>query len=183
MNRCFVPCLSLLTIMVMALPVRGQKLAPVDSASTIQFKIKNLGFNTTGTFSGITGTIQFDPNNLAGCHFDVQLPANTVNTGVDMRDDHLREEGYLHVKMYPQISFVSVKVTQSNRKGTLFVFGKLTLKGVTKDISFPFTAEAVPDGYLLSGTFKLNRRDYNVGGGSTLGNELTVMLKVVAKKV
>ncbi|HEX6432074.1 MAG TPA: YceI family protein, partial [Niastella sp.] len=119
----------------------AQSLTPVDSASEIKFKIKNLGFNTTGSFSGLAGTITFIPDNPDGCSFDVHIDAKTVNTGVEMRDDHLRSADYFDAKNYPQIRFVSVKVSNTKKNGTLFVFGKLTMKGITKDISFPFTAQ------------------------------------------
>jgi polyisoprenoid-binding protein YceI len=113
----------------------------------------------------------------------VYIDAKTVNTGVEMRDDHLRSADYFDIKNYPQIRLVSVKVSSTNKNGTLFVSGKLTMKGITKDISFPFTVQPMPDGYLLKGAFKLNRRDFNVGGGSTVSDHLTVMLKVVARKI
>lgn len=160
----------------------AQSFTPVDSLSPVTFKIKNLGFNTSGSFSGLAGVITFSPDNLAGCSFDVHIEANTVNTGVDLRDEHLRGTDYFDVKNHPQIRFVSVKVTGSNKSGTLFVFGKLTMKGITKDLSFPFTVQPYMDGYLFNGTFKLNRRDFKVGGGSTLSDNLTVILKVYAKK-
>jgi polyisoprenoid-binding protein YceI len=161
----------------------AQALTPVGSASEIKFKIKNLGFNTTGSFSGLAGKITFTPNNPDGCNFDVHIEAKTVNTGVEKRDDHLRSSDYFDVKNYPQIRFVSVKVSNTNKNGTLFVSGKLTMKGITKDISFPFTVKPVQDGYLFNGEFKLNRRDFKVGGGSTVSDNLTVMLKVMARKV
>jgi polyisoprenoid-binding protein YceI len=161
----------------------AQTLAPVDKASEVKFRIKNLGFNTTGSFSGLAGVITFNPNNPDGCRFDVHIDAKTVNTGNDMRDKHLRDEDYFDVKNHPQIRFVSIKVTNTKKNGTLFVSGKLTMKGVTKEISFPFTATATQDGYLFNGEFSINRRDFKVGGGSTVSDKLTVLLKVVAKKV
>ena len=163
--------------------LNAQTLAPVDSASEVNFKIKNLGFNTSGSFSGPAGTIRFTPDDLDGCSFDVHIDAKSVNTGVELRDNHLRSEDYFDVKNYPQIRFVSVKVTGSKKNGTLFVSGKLTIKGTTRDISFPFTAQPVTDGYLFTGEFKINRRDFGVGGGSTVSDNLTVLLKVIAKKV
>ena len=161
----------------------AQTFVPVDSASEVKFRIKNLGFNTTGSFRGLAGIITFNPGNPDGCRFDVHIDANTVNTGVDMRDDHLRATDYFDVKNHPQIRFVSVKVTSSKKNGTLFVSGKLTMKGVTKDISFPFTAQPIPDGYLFNGEFSINRRDFKVGGGSTVSDHLTVLLKVTARKI
>src|SRR5262245_3295660 len=93
----------------------SQYLTPVDSASAVPFKIKNLRFNTGGSFSGLAGTINFSPDNPDGCSFDVHIDANTVNTDNDMRDGHLRGEDYFDVKNHPQIRFVSQKVTGSKK--------------------------------------------------------------------
>ena len=155
---------------------------PADQGSSVQFKIKNLGFNVNGSFSGLDGNIQFDPNNPAASNFDVTVDANTVNTDNNMRDNHLRNETYFDVKNYPRIRFVSTKITTSNKSGILFIFGKLTIKNQTKDISFPFTATSANDGYLFNGTFKINRRDFNVGGASTISDELEVSLNILSKK-
>lgn len=163
--------------------VSAQTFAPVDSASKVSFRIKNLGFNTTGSFSGLAGVITFNPADPDGCSFDVHIDANSVNTGNDMRDNHLRAGDFFDVKNYPQIRFVSAKVSATKKNGTLFVSGKLTMKGITKDISFPFTAQPMQDGYLFNGEFTLNRRDFKVGGGSTVSDHLTVLLKVVARKI
>lgn len=163
--------------------VSAQSYAPVDTASEVSFKIKNLGFNTTGSFSGLAGVISFNPADPAGCNFDVHIDAKTVNTGNDMRDNHLRGEDFFDVKNYPQIRFVSVKVDGTKKNGTLFVSGKLTMKGITKDVSFPFTAQPITDGYIFNGEFSINRRDFKVGGGSTVSDRLTVLLKVTARKI
>jgi polyisoprenoid-binding protein YceI len=163
--------------------VFAQNFAPVDSASEVSFRIKNLGFNTTGSFSGLAGFITFNPADPGGCSFDVHIDANSVNTGNDMRDNHLRAGDFFDVKNYPQIRFVSAKVGATKKNGTLFVSGKLTMKGITKDISFPFTAQPLQDGYLFNGEFTINRRDFKVGGGSTVSDHLTVLLKVATRKI
>ena len=155
---------------------------PSDSESKIKFRIKNFGFNVSGTFTGLQGSIRFDPKDLASSHIDVSVDAKTINTGVDMRDNHLRKSEYFDVENYPHIKFISVKISPSTKSGTLFIFGKLTIRNVTKDISFPFTATPTENGYLFNGEFKINRRDFKVGGGSTVSDNLTVMLSVVAKK-
>jgi polyisoprenoid-binding protein YceI len=174
---------SSLLALLFSITCCAQSFVPVDSASEISFKIKNLGFNTTGSFSGLAGSVTFTPDNPDGCSFDVHIEAKTVNTGVEMRDNHLRSDDFFDVKNYPQIRFVSEKITGTKKNGTLFVSGKLTMKGITKEISFPFTAQPIPDGFLFNGEFKLNRRDFKVGGGSTVSDKLTVLLKVVVRKV
>lgn len=155
---------------------------PVDDGSSVKFKIKNFGINTGGSFTGLQGNISFDSNRPVAASFDVSIDANTVNTDNEMRDNHLRKETYFDVKNYPRIHFVSTRVTLSNKAGVLFIFGKLTIKNQTHDISFPFTAETITDGYLFKGTFTINRRDFNVGGSSTISDNLEVQLSIAAKK-
>ena len=155
---------------------------PADEGSSVEFKIKNLGIGVSGTLAGLSGIILFDPAHPADAAFDVSIDANTVNTGSDMRDEHLRAETYFDVKAYPRIRFVSTRVTASTKKDVLFVFGKLAIKGQTKDINFPFTASAVADGYLFEGSFTMNRREFGVGGASIISDNLEVKLHVLARK-
>ncbi|PWT70692.1 MAG: hypothetical protein C5B59_20015 [Bacteroidetes bacterium] len=152
-----------------------------DEGSIIQFKIKNLGLGVTGAFRGIRGDVEFNPQNLSESSFDVTIDANTINTGIDMRDDHLRADSYFDVQQYPRIRMVSNKITRSNKKDVLFFFGNLTIKNQTKPVSFPFTAEPINGGYLFKGSFKINRKDFDVGGSSTISNELEVLLQVQTK--
>ncbi len=175
----FLKWVPVLFLQVLATP---HTLVPSDTESKVSFKIKNFGFNVTGTFKGLHGNISFDPDNLANCHFDVSIDAKTVNTGIDMRDNHLRKTDYFDVENYPQIKFVSVKISPGTKSGTLFIFGRLTIKNVTKEISFPFSATPVAGGFLFNGEFRINRRDFKVGGGSTIADNLAVTLAVVAKK-
>jgi polyisoprenoid-binding protein YceI len=160
----------------------SNKYKPEDQGSSILFKIRNLGFNVNGSFSGLDGNIQFDPNNLTASNFDVSVEANSINTDNNMRDNHLRNETYFDVKKYPTIHFVSSKITTSNKPGVLFIFGNLTIKNQTKEISFPFTATPTNEGFLFNGTFKINRKDFEVGGTSTISDELEVSLNILSKK-
>lgn len=155
---------------------------PVDKGSTIHFTIKNFGINTGGSLSGVQGEINFDSHDLSKASINVSIDAGTINTGNDTRDEHLRQDTYFAVKDYPRISFVSTKITNSTKAGVLFVFGKLTIKNQVKEISFPFIATPNGDGYLFSGTFTINRKDFGVGSTSTISNSLEVELSVLATK-
>ena len=171
-----------LTVLILIRTLTIAQYKPVDAGSAIQFKIKNFGISTGGSFTGLQGSIRFDINHLNGANFDVSIDANTVNTDNEMRDNHLRDDTYFDVKKYPRIRFVSTKVTPSTKAGVLFIFGKLTIKDQTKDISFPFTAAPTNEGYLFDGTFNMNRRDFNVGGSSVISDNLEVHLSILAKK-
>lgn len=161
----------------------GQAYTPVDNGSKVKFVIKNFGINTGGTFEGLAGAIVFDANNPTAASFSVTVDAKTVDTDNGGRDNHLKKPEYFDVEKYPKLSFVSTKITKTNTEGYLYMFGKLTIKGVTKEVSFPFKATAKEGGYLFEGSFKLNRRDFGVGGSSvSMSDNLNVTLSVFGKK-
>jgi polyisoprenoid-binding protein YceI len=160
----------------------AQVLTPIDESSKVDFTIKNFGFTFGGSFKGLKGSIEFDPAYYAASKFDVSIEASTINTDNGMRDQHLRENSYFDVKNHPRIQFVSTKVTASAKAGVLQIFGTLELKGASKEISFPFTATPVEGGYKFQGEFKINRRDFQIGGSSTLSDNVTIDLDITAKK-
>ena len=160
----------------------GQQYKAVDQGSSVKFKIRNFGFNSEGTFTGLQGHIGFDPQHLSGATFEVSIDAASINTDNNMRDNHLRKEEYFDVQNHPRISFVSTAVKAGGNTGSYTMTGKLTIKEISKEISFPFTAGQQDSGYLFKGEFTINRKDFKVGGSSTLSNSLTVQLSVFAKK-
>lgn len=154
---------------------------PVDNKSEIRFKIKTFGINVNGAFTGLEGNILFDANHFSDSKFDVSLDASTINTDNSLRDSHLREEAFFDVKNYPHIHFVSTKII-SSRKGTLLVYGKLSIKNREKDISFPFTAKELINGYFFKGTFIINRKDFGVGETNIISDNVEISLSVFAEK-
>ncbi len=154
---------------------------PVNDGSVVQFTIRNFGFNVTGLLTGLTGQIRFNSQHPEESGFDVSINAASVNTDNNMRDDHLRKAAYFNTEKYPLIRLVSGKVTPSGKNGGLLFTGKLTIKDHTKDLSFPFTWEAAGGGYRFKGAFTINRKDFDIGGTSTISDKLDVTLDVIAK--
>lgn len=169
-------------IFLISLIVSAQAYTPVDNGSKVHFVIDNFGISTGGDFKGLAGSIKFDPANIATADFDVTVDANTINTDISSRDSHLRKSEYFDVDNYPKIAFKSTKITKTNKDGYFYIFANITIKKVTKEVKFPFTAMAKEGGYLFEGSFKLNRRDFGVGGNSiSLSDNLTVSLSIFAK--
>ncbi|HEV2481560.1 MAG TPA: YceI family protein [Puia sp.] len=163
---------------------------PVDAGSAITFTVNNFGFSVDGSFKGIQGTIGFDPQNTTAGHFDVSIDAASVNTDNSLRDSHLRDDGYFDVTNYPRIRLVSTQVTpgkpgqpgQPGQPGSYLFTGELTIKDKTKPVSFPFTATPANGGMAFKGTFSINRKDFGVGGTSTISNAVTISLDIMTTK-
>lgn len=167
-----------------SLAVSAQRLKPVDEGSKVHFVIKNFGINTGGDLQKLDGEIVFNPQVIAQSYFNVTVKSSTVDTDNNSRDESLRED-YFESARYPDIRLVSTKVEKTNKtnEGFYFFTGKLIIKNITKDISFPFKAEKLNDDWLFSGDFSINRLDFNVGKSSSiLGNKVQVSLNVLAKK-
>src|SRR5690349_23105303 len=133
---------------------------PVDKTDSVIFTIKKFGINTRGEFKGLNGSIKWDADDPSNSVFDVSVAVNTINTGIGMRDKDLKEATWFDASKFPTINFKSTNITATN------VTGNLTIKGTTKQISFPFTVTATTAGYVFEGRFPLNRRDFGVGGSS-----------------
>ena len=154
---------------------------PVAGESSVRFSLKNFGFKSGGSLDAPEGEIVFNPDELTKSSFRVTIKAESINTNNESRDEHLKEATYFDVKNYPLIRFVSSSVTEAGKKGSYQTHGTLTVKNKSKEITMPFTAEKNGNGWLFSGSFKMNRKDYDVGGSSTLSDEVTVEIKVVAR--
>ena len=163
--------------------VIAQHYAPKDKSSEVKFSVENFGFTVDGSFSGLNGDIAFDENNLSASSFKVSINSASVNTSNNTRDKHLRGEVYFNTSKFETIEIVSSKIAKSTTAGYYVLFTKLTIKGVTKDISFPFKAVSENGGIRFTGSFKIKRRDFGVGGRNTISNDVDIKLNVFAKKL
>ncbi|MBN9380442.1 MAG: YceI family protein [Chitinophagaceae bacterium] len=176
--RCF---FGFLLIQLLTVTAFAQRYKVTDEGSSIKFRIKNFGIETGGSFTGLEGNISFDPNNILKDSIDLSIDANSINTDNNMRDNHLRKDEYLDVQHYPRIRFVSSSVAV-DKNAHFTATGQLTMKGTTKEVSIPFTAVPKDSGYIFTGEFKLNRKDYKVGGSGPISNALTVQFTVFARR-
>jgi polyisoprenoid-binding protein YceI len=175
--------LPFFVLLIIGLTVRSQTYLPIDNGSQVNFSIKNFGFTVNGNLKGLKGRLIFNPANLPAAVFNASVAAATINTGNGLRDSHLKKADYFDVVKFPLINFVSTKITGTAIAGNFLMEGDITIRDITQKIAFPFIAIPNSDGYLLAGSFVINRRDFGVGGGSmVLSDHLTVSLTVVAKK-
>jgi polyisoprenoid-binding protein YceI len=162
----------LLLTIHLAITCFSQQQEIVHERSSISFKIKNFGLTVEGKFSKFSGAIIFDPQSQRN-KFSIRIESTSVDTGIALRDKHLKKKEFLNVEDFPAITFLSTAV--DNHTGRWTVNGVVTVKNVSREISFPFAVLEEDGGFKLSGTFKIDRRDFNVGGSSmSMGDEVTV---------
>lgn len=145
-------------------------------SALVTFKTKMFGISIDGSLKNFSGSIKFDPNNLAGSSISGSVDASTIDTYNTLRNNHLKEkEEFFNIAKYPKLSMKSTKIEKTDT-GFLGTFD-LTMKETTKTIKMPFTVSAEGDKLVFKGSFVLNRRDWKVGGGTLgLSNDVTVSI-------
>ena len=143
------------------------------------YAIKFTGTQAAGTFSGLTGRLNFDPAHLPAATMAVQVAAATIKTGNTLKDGHARGARWFDVAKYPAILFRSTAFAPAG--AGYVVRGELTLHGVTKPVSIPFQFTQHANNGLFTGRFRVNRKDFGIAGnlfGFTVGDAFDVELRV-----
>jgi polyisoprenoid-binding protein YceI len=165
----------------------------IDTAhSHAQFKVKHMMIsNVKGEFTAVTGSLQYDSENVANSSVQATIDATTINTREPQRDTHLKSADFFDVEKFPTLTFKSTRVSTKG-DGELSVAGDLTIHGVTRTVIFDvedFTAPMKdPWGNTrmgLSATTKINRKDFGLSwnslletGGMVVGEDVTITLDV-----
>jgi polyisoprenoid-binding protein YceI len=167
----------------------------IDPAhSTAQFVVRHMMItNVRGGFSGVQGTIEYDPENPGNARVDVVIDASKINTLDEQRDAHLKSADFLHVEQHPTITFKSKKIAQAG-DGEWKITGDLTVHGVTKEVVLnaegPTAEGKDPYGNTRIGSSastKIKRSDFGLTwnaaletGGILVGDDLRIELEVSA---
>ncbi|MGO4105707.1 YceI family protein [Leifsonia sp. YAF41] len=159
--------------------------------SEVGFSIRHIMISKVkGTFDSFNATFVTAENPLDSTVTASAVVAS-INTNEANRDGHLRTGDFFDAETYPTIDFVSTGVREV--KGDFFIDGDLTIKGVTKPVTFDFEFGGFgsdPYGNYKGGaTAKavVNREEfgltYNAAletGGVLLGDKVTITLELQA---
>jgi len=163
--------------------------------SRVSFKIRHLVARTGGEFTSFSGTITQDFNDLDRSSVELHIEAKSIDTRDKDRDDHLRSAEFFDVEKYPEITFISTKITKVDN-GTYAVAGNLTMHGVSRQVTLTvdYLGEAEDPwggtraGYELSTT--VDRKDYGISwnkvldnGGLILGDDVEISIDLEVVKV
>ena len=164
--------------------------------SNVYFSIEHIYAKVQGRFNTIAATVHFDPANLKESRFDFEIKVDSIDTGINQRDDHLRSADFFASSDHPLITFTSNAVTAAG-EGLYQVAGTLTVKGKSRDLVLPLTLAGVKDHPAtpgkqvagVNGRLSVDRLALGVGDGKfykmgLLGKEVEVLvtLELLADK-
>lgn len=105
----------------------AQQLAQFESVTDFE--------SITGTTAKVTGQINFDPKTKKGGG-KIVVDVASLDTGIALRNDHMRGEAWLNAAKFPTLVFEATKTTYKSGDDYT-VTGKLTIHGVTKEVTVP----------------------------------------------
>jgi len=156
--------------------------------STVIFRIQHMGAGYTyGRFNGIEGSVTWDAANPAASSVNLKVAAASVDTANKDRDNHLRSPDFFDVAKYPDITFTSTSVKATGT--TLEIAGKLSLHGVTKDVSVAMEKTGEGKGRAgealvgFEGVLQIKRSEYGMTyGPGALGDDVRLTIAIEAMR-
>lgn len=178
----FVTLFSLLSA-----PVLASEWQVVSGDSRLGFVATQNNKEFTGEFKSFSADITFDPQAL-----DKASATVTVDTGsihMDRPKDEIeaaRGSDWFHVKKFPEAVFETTAFREAG-PGKYEADAKLTIRGVTKDVTLPFTLDISGDTAKMDGAVTINRGNFGVGRGQFakgkwFGMDVKVEVNLTAKR-
>jgi polyisoprenoid-binding protein YceI len=158
------------------------------SHSNVGFSIKHLMIsNVKGNFKSFDADLEFDEKTKTITKLIATVDTDSIDTGIEKRDNHLRSPDFFNIQQYPSIKYV---MTSMNKE---YLIGNLTMHGVTKEVKLISTVHGVIKdmqgnlrvGFTLEGTIK--REDFGLtwnkmleSGGFVVGDDVKITIDIEA---
>ncbi|MFD2556115.1 YceI family protein [Sphingobacterium tabacisoli] len=147
--------------------------------------------DVTGVFKDFDITMKANNADFSDAQVTVDVQTASIDTYVEMRDNHLRNADFLDVAKYPKMTFKSTGIKKVGAD-TYLLSGELTLHGVTKKLDFTMKhlgstrdegSKKDIAGFKVTGSFK--RSDFGVGAkipSPLVGDVVQVVVDVLMQK-
>lgn len=154
----------------------------------VAFQVSHAGFSSPiGTFSGTTGSLEFDEKDWSQAHVEVSIPLASLELGDAKWQEKILDSTFLDAKTFPQARFVSTLV-ESTGDHSAKVTGDLTMHGVTRPVSLNVTLNALKRHPLtfkrtagFSANATLSRKDFGITAWkSVVGDEVRLIIEAEA---
>ena len=177
---------ALLFASLLATPAWAAGWAVDYTKSRLGFTVQWSNEPFSASFKSWKTDIDFDPADLAHARAAVSIDMASEASDADELDSGLRGVFGFEVSKFPTAQFLATSFT--HKSGNDYVAtGRLSLKGVTKDVTLPFTLTIQGNQAHMKGSAVVIRTDYGIGQGtwsapSPVAHEVTVTIDITATK-
>lgn len=164
----------------------GTKYQQANSGSNLSFTFTQLDAASTGQFKTFATELRYDEANLAKSSLVVRVMIDSLDTQDGERDGTLKSADLFDARKYPAATFAANTLART-ASGGLEAVGRLTIRGVSKDLRLPITLKPTANGMELSGQTAIKRLDFGIGQGEwksteSVSDEVKIQYKVVLVK-
>jgi polyisoprenoid-binding protein YceI len=141
----------------------------IDTTHTeVGFKVKHLVISTvSGKFSSFEGTLEAEKEDFSDAKISFSADIDSIHTGNEQRDGHLKSADFFDAANYPKLSFVSTQLL--HKSGSDYILkGNLSLRAVTKPVELAVEFGGTQKDFynnMVAGfeiTGKINRQDFGL---------------------
>lgn len=155
-------------------------------ASELGFIGVQEGQDFTGVFRDWRAEIAFDPNALDQARAEVTIATGSAYTGDTNKDGALPGRDWFAVNLFPDARFETVGFRHLG-EARYEAEAELTIKGVTRSVTLPFTLTITGDDARMEGALEMIRTHYDIGEGqwaspATVALQVTVTVAIAAKR-
>lgn len=120
----------------------------------------------TGGFKTFSGKAEVDPDTKMLTGVSLEIDTTSLWTEIPKLTDHLKNADFFDVREHPTARFQSTGIKAGEAgKGLYTMTGKLTLHGVTKEISFPALINLTDKGLTVVSKFTIDRSEFGMTFG------------------
>ena len=182
--RSFIPSLAILLLAAGQADAQGLLI----DKSEIRFVSKQLGINVEGRFRKWKANVVFLPKDLTKSKAEFDIDLGSVDLASDESETAIKSPPWFDTARFPVAHFASTSIR--NLGGDRYESaGKLTLKGITKEVVVPIALKKDASGNSVAeGSFPLKRIDYRVGEGmwadtEMVANDVVIRVRMVLPPV
>ncbi len=174
--------LSAGVLLAATLPAWGQQQL-VAEKSEIRFVARQMNVPTEGRFRKFSAEIQFDPARPEAARAAIEVDIASIDLGSDEGDIEVKRKPWFHIEAFPKAIF-SGAGAKALGGGKYEMPGKLSIKGLARELTLAFTVRQDAGQLVAEGTYPLRRLDFKIGEGAwadteTVANEVLVRYRVV----
>jgi polyisoprenoid-binding protein YceI len=155
------------------------------SASSVQFHVKNMGLSADGKFTKVTGEVTYNDKDLSESSVLANIDTGSIDTGMGMRDNHLKSKDFFNVAKFPEAEFRSSKI-EVQPSGNFKLIGTLSLHGVSQGVILeakPLTKKVDQAGHnhlVALASTNLRRKQFGIGGitAATISDQVKIDLAI-----
>jgi polyisoprenoid-binding protein YceI len=152
--------------------------------SEVKFAGKQMGVPAEGQFKKFSADVNLDPTKPESTRAQIAIDANSIDLGSAEFDTEVKRKPWLDAAGHPQAKFVSSGV-KATGNGRYEMTGKLTIKGITREVVVPFSMQQESGVTTAQGAMDFKRLDFKLGEGpwedlETVANEVQIRFRLVA---